>query len=482
MRILIPLLFACAPAPAVSITTRTSPPDSRVSFQDQLDAGLLDLRGKPGRYEVGMPADDVRPYASLYMPMDAKIIGDGPEVTAIVFIGDPGGRDWRGILTASGWLITGVSLEVDSPTGAWTEQTHLIEEIGPQSGGELSYATLSHPAVAGSSRGDCLRLRCYEPTADGTADRRCLDLSVHHVVFKNCARSSVSVYAAMHGHMLLPDEDGEVHSSSRVHHTTHLNTCDQDFDGEGAGHVGGGQPVDVFEWDHNTHRVGSCRQSALAVSIYPGAVHLHHNVIDRGVDILGGNHELDHNRITQMVPNGGDPVVYVRKAGSTFAHDEEWIRPAEAGPGTVFTVAQKITAPTGIRLKDVQIIQHTAAGSIVAAGIAGLSLSSVRVTDDGPPGVRDAIRIEGTNGPDGIRSTGISIADSTFIGGFRAVVSTTGSYRGVGSFSLRGNSSYGAGAGMRCEPGAGGISGPISYAGNSMPGTACLIAAVAEPR
>lgn len=434
-------LVACAPA-SESVAVSGIGVDNRASFQAQLDAGLLlDLRGMPGRYEIGMPPSNRRPFASLVMSAGSHILGDGAET--IVFVGDPLGHDWAGIRTASGWLITGVNLEVDSPTGAWTEQTHLIETIGPQVGGEISYATLSHPFVAGSSRGDCWRLRCYEPLADGTADRRCWDQVAHHVVFKSCARSSVSVYAALHG-------------ASRVHHTTHLNTCDQDLDEEGLGSV-------EIEWDHNIHMVGACQQSALAISIYPGSTHLHHNtILGRGVDILGGVHEIDHNTVTLDLPSD-DPVVYERKAGSAYFHDETWTRNTSAGRGAVFVVAQKLTAPVNVRLDSVQIFQHTAAVSIAANGIVGFHLDGVHVVDDGPAGVRDAVRIEGTNS---IRADDISIANSSFAGAFRASVSTTSSYAGVGKFDMYDNSSTAA---FRCD----GTVGPISYRDNSMPAGNC---------
>lgn len=443
------ILAACAPA-SESVAISAIGVDNRASFQAQLDVGLLDLRGMPGRYEVGMPSSSRRPFASLVMSEGGRIIGDGPDATKIIFVGDPGGRDWSGIRTASGWLITGVALEVESAVGGWTEQTHLIETLGPQVGGELSYVILSHPFVAGSSRGDCWRLRCYEPLADGTADRRCWDQVAHHVVFKNCARSSVSVYAALHG-------------ASRVHHTTHLNTCDQDLDEEGLGSV-------EIEWDHNIHTVGSCQQSALAISIYPGSTHLHHNtILGRGVDILGGVHEIDHNTIVLDMPST-DPVLYDRKAGSAYFHDETWTRNVSAGKGAVFAAAQKLTAPVNVRLESVQIFQHTAAVSIAANGIVGFSLDGVRVVDDGPTGVRDAVRIEGTKASPispGIRADAISISNSSFVGAFRASVSTTSSYAGVGKFDMHDNSSTAA---FRCD----GLVGPISYRDNSMPIGNCL--------
>lgn len=472
-KILLLWLVACAPAAPVAVARTGALADSRASFQALLDSGRLDLRGKPGRYEVSMPPAG-RPFASLRMPDGAEIIGDGPATTTIALVGDPGGRDWCGVRPGSHWRIGGVTLEVDAPGGTWGEQSHLICLRGPATGGELHDAVLIHPVVVGSSRGDCIQFVGYPPDATtGATDQRIWDQHVHHVVFRHCARSGVAIHSGLHGRMLPPDDAGEIHSSTRFDHNSFEDTSDQDLDEEGTGDVGGIEASDVVEWDHNTHLAGASSQSALAISIYPGSTHLHHNtIIGRGVDVMGGSHELDHNTVTLTVPNGGDPMIYRRKAGTTYVHDETWTRAASAGPGPMFVAAQKISAPTGVRLEDVKMFQETASTSIGAQGIVGLSLRSVTLVDTGAPGTRDAIRIEGTAGSSGVQSTGIFITDSTLSGIFRSAVSVSGSYSGIGSIVIRGNSSPGASRGMSCETPTG-VAGPISYSNNAMPGGPC---------
>jgi hypothetical protein len=445
--------------------------DNRGAFQRALNAGCLDLRGAPGRYGVAIPPYP-RAFATLTMPPATLVIGDGAET--IAYIGDPMGHDWRGIQPTGAWSISRVTLAVEEPSGTWDEQSHVIEVIGPLAGGELSYVTISHPSVAGSRRGDCMRIL-------GRPNQRVWDQHIHHVTFQSCARSSIAIYAGLHGRLLPPDSAGEVHSSTRIDHTISLDTYGQDIDMEGGGDpIGGLDASDIVEIDHNTYMAGPHRNSAIAISVYPGTTHFHHNIVNgRGLDFLGGSHEVDHNEVTLVIPNGGDPMVYVRKAGSSSFHDETWTRAATAGPGPVFAAAQKITGPTNVSLTDVAIQQHTAAGPIVVSGVIGVRLRGVRVTDDGPPtakpGFRDAVRIEGTNG---IVTTGVTISDSSFSGQTRAAISVSGSYKGVGTLEVTNDTSTGATQGLRCENTVasatlGGISGPITYSGNTMPAPLC---------
>lgn len=395
----------------------------RDEFQAALNTGLLDLRGRPGPHYIDIPSYP-RPIATLTVPDGASIIGDG---AVIVFRGDPMGHDWAGIRVGNDWRITGVNLVVEEPGGTWDEQS-----------GELSYCTFDHPVVSGSSRGDCIRFRGYP-------DKQIHDQLVHHVEFRRAARSGIAVYGGLHG--------------SWFHHLTFADVADQDLDCETA--VAGGVE---FEWSYCTHRLGPSAQSAIAVSLYPGAVHMHHNVLDgRGLDIMGGSHDVHHNTITQATPIQA-PVVYLRKAGSTRFHDEVWTRTAGAGPGAVLAVAQKLTAPSNVVLEDIALVQHTPVMALAISGVEGITMRGLTVTDLGPAGVRDAIRIEGT----ALTRTGpVAIADCTFTGAFRAAVSVSGSYHGgVGEVEVRDCSAPGATAMVReenTEPTTtrGGITGPV---------------------
>lgn len=448
--------------------------DNRAAFQRALDAGCLDLRGAPGRYSVTIPPYP-RAFATLTMPPATQIIGDGAE--EISYNGNPSGHDWRGVQPLGAWSISEVTLTVDEAGGTWDGESHVIEVVGPNVGGELSYVTINYPSVPGSRRGDCMRIL-------GRAGQRVWDQHIHHVTFKACARSCIAIYSGLHGHMLAPDSLGEVHSSTRIDHTNCQDTYGQDIDMEGGGDpIGGLDAGDVVEIDHNAYLAGPHRNSAIAISVYPGATHFHHNLVaGRGLDFLGGNHEIDHNEVTLTVPNGGDPMVYFRKAGGFIVHDEMWTRAASAGAGPVFTAAQKITGPTNVSLSDVKIWQHTAAGAVVFSGVLiGISMHGVRIVDDGPPtakpGFRDAVRIEGTPS---IMTTRAVISDNSFSGPgqVRAAISVSGSYKGVGAIEVTNNTSTGAALGLRCENTVatatlGGIAGPIAYSGNTMPAPLC---------
>lgn len=408
-------------------------------FQIALNSGLLDLRGMVGPFFVDIPPYP-RTIATLTMPDGAKIIGDGQ---TIIFRGDPMGHDWAGIRVGNDWSITGINFVVDEPAGNWDEQSHVLEIVGPVSGGSLSHCTFSHPVVAGSSRGDCIRFRGY-------SDKRIWNQIVHHCTFLHAARSGIAVYGGLHG--------------SRFHHLTFLDTSDQDFDCEGQGDI-----VDV-EWSYNVHRSGPSVQSGLAVSLYPGSVHMHHCQLERALDILGGSHHIHHNKIALSMPSD-DPVVYLRKAGGTRFHDEIWTRFPGAGPGMVFGAAQKITAPGPVTLEDVQIAQHTPRGSVFVSGVNGISFTRVTIADSGANcSVRDAIRIEGTSTT---RTTPVVVSDCDFQSTFRSAVSVSGSYLGgVGSVEIKDCVTSLCLATLRqenIEPTAtmGGISGPVTVTDGS---------------
>lgn len=467
-------LAACRPASEHGAAPGIN---NRDAFQRALNAGCLDLRAVPGDYGVISPIPvKAGAVEVLVMPPGSIIVGDGAE--RIVFSGDPAGRDWRGIHPTGEWKITGVDLAVEETGGNWQQQSPLLYIRGPLTGGEIADFVMSHPVVSGSSRGDCIQIVGYPPNAGGV-DARVWDIEIHHGVFAACARSSVSIHSGLHGHR---KADG--HSTTRIHHTAHFDTSDQDLDEEGSGDIGGIDATDIVEWDHNLHRAGPSMQSAIAISVYPGSTLLHHNIVDRAVSLYGGSHELHHNVVTLTVPTQ-EPVVYVRKVGTVYLHDEIYSRPMAGGTGAVLMAAQKITSPT-VRVENVRIAQHTAATPIGVSGVSGFSMIGVDVVDDGPPGARDAVRIEGTDGATGVRTTPVEIADCTFVGKFRAIVSVSGSYAGgVGALTLRDNAMAGAIGGLRCENIApvmqrnglmsGGVMGPLVYEHDVWPAPSCAL-------
>lgn len=415
-------------------------------MQAALDRGLLDLRGVPGPHYVDIPPYP-RPIPTLVMPNGAKIVGDG--TTAIVFRGSPMGHDWAGIRVGDAWGITGVNFVVDDTGLGWVEQTHVLEVVGPKTGGLMSYCTFDHPVVPGSSRGDCVRFRGYDPLPDGSADKRIWDQHFHHVVFKRAARSGIAVYGAL--------------NTSTFHHLTFLDVADQDLDMETAV-----ASANSFEWYRCTHFQGPSAQSALAVSLYPGSVHMHHcKIRGRGLDVLGGSHDLHDNDVELWMLSPGVPVVYNRKEGSTRFRRERYTRRASAGPGVVFAVAEKITAPSSVLVEDVVVLQETKGPPVVVSGVRGITFRGLEVTDNGAGDVslRDAVRVEGTKLT---KTTPVVFEDCDFLSANRAAVSVSGSYLGgVGSVELRDCFTSRCGTTLRqenVEPTAtmGGISGPVT--------------------
>lgn len=422
------------------MATQPSPSsdDNLQAFQDALNAGILDLRGRPGRYYVNIPRSP-RPIATLTMPPGARILGDGVDVTTIVFRGDPEDHDWAGIHLGDDYGIHDMSFAVEEQTGRWIEQCHLIEIVGPHRGGEMSHCSLDHPVVIGPKRGDCIRFRGY-------IDKRITDQHMHHLEFRRAARSGIAIYGGVY--------------ESQFHHLTFRDTRDQDLDCETA--VASGVE---FEWHDCVHLLGPSARSSLAVSLYPGSVHMHHNLLDgRSLDIMGGSHALNNNRIWLRTPSG-EAAVSVHKEGQAQFRNEQWVRGEAAGPGAVFVAAERLTAPSHVMLEDVEIVQNTPALSIGIFGVAGAELRGVRVIDQGALTARDAIRIEGTKLT---RTTPVVVSDCVFEGTFRSAVSVSGAYLGgVGSIEIRDCLAPGAATILRQEnvemtATNGGISGPVT--------------------
>lgn len=413
-------------------------------MQAALDRGLLDLRGVPGPHYVDIPPYP-RPIPTLVMPNGARIVGDG--TTAIVFRGSPMGHDWAGIRVGDAWGITGVNFVVDDAGPGWVEQTHVLEVVGPKTGGLMSYCTFDHPVVPGSSRGDCVRFRGYDPLPSGSADKRIWDQHFHHVVFKRAARSGIAVYGAL--------------NASTFHHLTFLDTSDQDLDMETSV-----ASVNSFEWHHCLHFQGASAQSALAVSLYPGSVHMHHCELHRGLDVLGGSHDLHDNDVELSMPSS-DPVVQDRKAGSPRFRRERYTRRSSAGPGAVFVVAEKLTAPSSVLVEDVEVVQEADGIPVGVSGVSGVTFRGLTVTDNGHGDVsrRDAVRVEGTKLT---KTTPVVFEDCDFLSANRAAISVSGSYLGgCGSVEVRDCFTSRCGTTLRQEnveatPTMGGISGPVT--------------------
>jgi len=426
--------------------------DDRLALQAALAGGCADTL-EAGTYDVRAPAWP-RPWWSLQMPPDTTLAGIG-NATVIRCTGADGGHDWRCIETGDRTRVTRLRLEVRLDA-TQEEQTHAIRITGPRTGVRIDHVTFHHPVVAGSSMGDCIQVV-------GGPGAEAVDFTIDHNTFLACARSGVAIHSGVRGF--------------RITNNHFIDDPDQDIDEEGSGGIVDGE----IAW--NTFDLPQSLQSSLSVSIMSATnQHIHDNTwAGRGLDLYGCNGcELDHNIITQTVPTP-EAVMEVRKTSHLVSiHDEVYTRAASAGAGAVVAVLERLgTAPDHVTIRDSALVQHTAGPAMGAAGIIGLTVDRVTMIGDKPYTL--AIDLQGTKA---ITTTDLHITDSTIIGPWTTAVRLTGSYAGgAGTLDMTRVVATGSVRGLMCENVThsvsasgyviGGITGPVTYTGNTMPTPSC---------
>lgn len=426
--------------------------DDRAGLQAALAGGCADTL-EAGTYQVATPVWP-RAWWSLQMPADSTLAGVG-DATVIRCTGADMDHDWRCIEAGDRTHITRLRIEVRLDATK-NEQTHAIRITGPRTSVRIDHVTIDHPVVAGSSMGDCIQVV-------GGPGAEAVDVTIDHNAFQACARSGVAIHSGLRGFAITSNH--------------FVAISDQDIDEEGSGGIVNGE----IAW--NTFDLPPAPlQSSLSVSIMSATgQHIHDNVWNgRGLDLYGcSGCELDHNVITQTAPTA-DAVVEVRKTSHVVSiHDETYTRAASAGPGGVVSVLERITAPDHVTIRDTKLHQHTAAPAIGAAGIIGLVIE--RVTMDGDKPYPVAIDLQGTAK---ITTTDLHVIDSTITGPWTTAIRITGSYAGgAGTLEVARVEAVGVSRGLVCENikhsvsasgyVIGGITGPVTYAANSMPGPLC---------
>lgn len=447
--------------------------DDRVALQAALDACLsTEIKLEDGLYNVVTP--NPRPagmYAMLTMRPGTTLSGRNA-LTTIRFTGDNNRKDWRGIQYASNATVQGIRLESDFVPGSTVEQTHLASIVGPLTGAKFLHNVCSHPQN-GSKSGDCLQIVCYPPV-NGLPDKRCFDIEFGYNVVERSGRSGIAFHSGLNG--TLDPLTG--HMTTRFHHNTFNCVSDQDVDGEGTGYTIG------VEIDHNVFGYGTTcgNESALAVQLQGAQnVWLHDNVSEgRGFELLGCDQcRLSDNKITQKAVGDGSFPVRLRNVSNNVVFDSEtYTRDALAGVGPVITISAKDAAPRDITISNSKLIQHATGTLVTAVGIQGLALNHVQLEYDGTARQADGVNAIGSGQqgcPSGIRADRTKLTDVVANGLFRAVLSTTGSYCGAGSFELQRVASFGSLQGLRCEnvTSGAGVLGPVVYLDNALPPPSC---------
>jgi hypothetical protein len=420
--------------------------DDRAALQAALDSGCSPIVLEAGVYNVHTPPPP-RTLAILTMRGATEIVGAG-DATLIVFSGDAGQRDWHGIALGNHAIIHRLKLDTANLVNT-EQQTHAIQGTGPLTGPLVENVTFNHP-IRGLPGGDCIQLV-------GRADGLITNPIIRNNNFAACDRSSIGMHSGVHG--------GQISNNSFP------DTGDQDIDGEGTGDLDG-----VEIGPGNSFAVGPHAHSSLALHL-DGArnMHIHDNTFNgRGLLLFNCSQcEVDHDTITQVMP-GSTALQIEKDSAGVQVHDEHIRRAASAGAGSALRVVPHGSGtPRTVAVTSSQIIQETAGSVVEAFGIVGLQFVDNVFTYSGPA---DQLFLIHAAGSSDIRSTKIVIMGNTFDGAAKAAaVHLSGSGSGIGTASLRDNTSAGATRGLLCDNinQGGKILGPIIYSGNSMPPPAC---------
>lgn len=451
-------LFAAAPAVCPPPPELTPIPDDglddRAAIQAQCACGLVDLRGRPGRYDVITPAQP-RAIAVLTMPPGGcEVVGDGEAVTSIMFGGHTGAilQDWRGWQVASGAKVHGLAvtsnaLVVDNQN----EQTHLFrmdgEGVRLDANGKQLATTFIHLRCDHLGGGDCLQVACYDPIAPLFIDRRCFALELGYIT-GTASRSIVAVHSGLHG--------------CNFHHFS-ASARDQIFDFEGSG------GTTDCEIHHNTALVAAIQQSSIFADINNlTRLHFHHNTSAfLGVQIYGCTDcEFDHDVITQAVPNSAAVVAVLAANGLRF-HDEIWTRNQTLVNAPVLSIARHGSAvPTDLLFDNVKLYQHASWTGANVVGANGVTFDHVTYVFDGGAPARIALNAEAaiSRGVMIYPTTNIVVRDSTFTSAAAPLYAGITIGATVGPVTVTDTTIGNATRSMTCGAGAG----PTTYADDTM--------------
>jgi hypothetical protein len=302
--------------------------------------------------------------------------------------------------------------------------------------------------------GDCIQIVGYAP------DKIVADTVISGNDLAHCDRSGVGVHSGAVGLTIV---DNHFH-----------DTGDQDIDAEGTG----GSSSWLIEG--NTFDVGPSAQSQFAIELQlVTGVRVTDNAFHgRGLFIYQTSDlELDHDSISQSFPGTYAAVEIEKDSSRVNLHHSAVSRAASAGPGPVVRAVPHGTGtPDHLTIADSSLAQATSSPVITTMGLVGLYVMRNTVTYSAAPGAPAiGLQANGSAGASPIRTTDISVAGNSWTGPMSSVVSVSGSYGGVGSVALGGNTSHGSVGGLVCSNMTTGaqVLGPISSVRDALPAPAC---------
>lgn len=424
----------CIPAADIGILVGQ---DNRAAFAT-IPAGSCVQLGA-GTYDLATP-NDAHMRTVWTMAPDVELVGAGQALTTLTFSGHTAQYDWRGIQGAPGaWLhgltIDTTALVVDVPG----DQRHAVRWDG---NGSTTPIKIEHVTCRHFAGGDCFQFVGYD---NATPDRRLWNVTIHDV---DCTshRSCIAVHSGLHTFEL---------------YNIVGRAWDQVFDFEGSGDIFDGNIHD------NAVLVSDGQQSSIGADLNAlTRLHFHHNKLDLGIQVYYcWDCEIDHNTITQTVPNNAATVSVIAGDGIRF-HDENWTRNAGMVNGPVFSAVQHGSVPIrNISIKDSALTQHMSWTGINLVGVQGFALEHSSLLIDGQGPARIGLNVENLKSGSTLvtQSGDISVSYSSFTSAvpFYSPI-TVGA--GVGAVTVRNTTVVNSTRGMVCGTGAG----PITYYDNTM--------------
>jgi len=470
--IILPFIIACHSSCRSEFQTKTQNATQAVSAgcpslvpnDGQDDTALLqqaiDNRCclDPGIYDVITPTPipgQRRRYDMLKITPSGQLCGSNAESTIIVFHGDAGNQDWRGV-EMTGSSISDITLRTDSAMINTVEQTHLVHSTGP-SVITVERTVLDHPIRGTLPGGDCLDLVGYSPDQIITA-------VVRNNNFLHCDRGGLQVHSGAYDLIV----DSNVFN----------DTGDVDINSEGSGGSG--------RWTitRNKFKKSANNQGAYAIALdLVDDVVVANNTMERGMYLYSATRvAITHNVIDASSGNSAasGAVELTKASNQCQIMDNVITRRAALPAGPVVHVGPHGTE----QAQDVAITrnvmhQETTNDVIFLEGTANISMFDNTISYEGGTSTSVAgLRLLGSGGASGTMTSYISLIHNTFNGALAQAILTGGANgrQNIGSLLAAWNTA--SVKGLQCVN-LSGITGPIMLVYNQWLASSCGVPSIA---
>jgi hypothetical protein len=363
--------------------------DDRVQLQAAIDAaqagsGCLELG--PGTFHATRkPTAGVASIPSLRISRPLVFRGAGQGVTTLAMLGPSvNSADWW-LLNVTGTAdvtITGLTLDGSQRTNT-SEQTHLLQLIGPTEHVVVDHVTFNLPVIGPSTGGDCIRLL-------GTATDWVRDTTIRDTLGVDCDRSFVGLQRGVDGLVIERSESVKVGDQAI------------DFEPTG-GEAFNCQPV----IKNVLMRALTLRRAAtqgLTVTIHGAGCAVAQNVTltdsiveDGTVSVLDAADVTLSRLHLRSQPGNEEATVLARKRVVNLRILDSVIdRLAESGTGAAIRVGNQSGAyPQDVLVSGVRVEQATPGALVATVGLKRLVIVNSQLVYTGPPVANPAVVVCG---------------------------------------------------------------------------------------